>query len=127
MAMQNGQTCLEVNGIEERNQEVVRNEYNTTNDYNSGHENAISNGDKKGKGNGSNGHTHYLPDCSKPKTYIDYSNFDTYSEAGGIYDIEGRNDVGGRQKNIMMSKYNAKNQYGAHLVNTSKNKGQVVI
>ena len=53
---------------------------------------------------------------------MDYSNFDTFSEAGNIYDINGRNDIGGRKKNIMMSKYNADNQYGAHLINTSKNK-----
>lgn len=125
MATQNGQTCLENNGIEERSIEIVKNEYNENNEYGLGHENAIANGDKKGKGNGSNGHTHYLPDCSKPKTMMDYSNFDTYSEAGSSFDINGRNDIGGRKKNIMMSKYNKENQYGAHLINTSNNKGQV--
>lgn len=126
MAIQNGQTCLENNGIEERNSEIIRNEYNQYNEYNVTHENAISDGDKKGKGNGSNGHTHYLPDCNKPKTMMDYSNFDTFSDAGNIYDINGRNDIGGRNKNVSMSKYNKDYQYGAHLINTNNNKGQVL-
>ena len=51
---------------------------------------------------------------------VDYSNFDTLS-GGGLYDIEGRNDVGGRKKAINSSLYNHERQYSANLVNTEIN------
>lgn len=66
------------------------------------------------------GHTHSLPDCSKPTTTIDYSNFDT-ENGGGLYDIEGRNDIGGRKKAMTYSLYNKENSYGAHLIDTEMN------
>ena len=95
------QTCLEKKGIEARN------------------EDALATGDPLGKGTGHGGHTHSVPDCTKPSA-IDYSNFDT-ENGGGLYDIEGRNGVGGRifLKNI--SVYNETFEYGPNLVDTSLN------
>lgn len=113
------QTCLEKKGIEARNETLVRNDYSKVDEYSAAHKNAISDGDVKGKGTGHGGHTHSVPDCTKPST-IDYSNFDT-EHGGGRYDIEGRNGVGGRNflKNISM--YNETFEYGATLVDTSAN------
>ena len=40
---------------------------------------------------------------------------------GGLYDIEGRNGVGGRNFLMNISKYNANNEYGVNSVDTSAN------
>lgn len=114
------QSCLEKKGIEERNREITRSDYNKEDVYSSTHSDALSNGDVLGKGTGHGGHTHFLPDCTKSSSTIDYSNFDT-TNGGGLYDIEGRNDVGGRKKMMAYSLYNAENPYGAHIVNTEIN------
>lgn len=116
----NGQTCLEARGIEERHNEITRSDYNFENQYGPTHKNALSDGDAKGKGTGHGGHTHFLPDCTKPTTTIDYSNFDT-EHGGGCYDISGRNGISGRERALAISIYNKENQYGANLVDTSRN------
>lgn len=77
-------------------------------------------GDPQGKGTLHHGHSHFLPDCTKPTTTIDYSNFDTVN-GGGLYDIEGRNDIGGRKKAMVSSLYNKEYQYGANLIDTELN------
>ena len=51
---------------------------------------------------------------------FDYSNFDT-KNGGGLYDIEGRNGIGGRKRQMAYSMYNEENAYGENLVDTSKN------
>lgn len=114
------QSCLEKRGIEQRAIEIVRSDYNENDQYNANHSDAISNGDALGKGTQHGSHTHYLPDCSKPTSMINYSNFDT-TNGGGLYDIEGRNDVGGRRKAMAQSLYNQDHQYSANLVNTEEN------
>jgi len=121
------QTCLEVKGIEARNETLVRNDYTRMDEYSALHSDALSNGDPLGKGTGHGGHTHSIPDCTKPSS-IDYSNFDT-ENAGGLYDIEGRNGVGGRTFLKNISVYNETYEYGANLVNTAANvaDGQIVI
>ena len=116
----NGQTCLEVRGREERNEEIVRSDYNINDQYSAAHEDAISDGDPQGKGTNHGGHLHWLPDCTKPTNMIDYSNFDT-SNGGGQYDIEGRNGVGGRKAAFAMSMYNPETPYGATLIDTTAN------
>ena len=120
------QTCLEKRGIEERNVEIVRSDYNINDQYSATHSDALSNGDVQGKGSGHGGHTHYLPDCNKATGTIDYSNFDTSpsSNIGGYYDIKGRNGIGGREYAMSVSMYNYENQYGAALVNTEQNVAQ---
>lgn len=118
--VQNGQTCLEKRGIEERNTEILRSDYNKENEYSATHVDATSDGDAQGKGTGHGGHTHYLPDCTKPTTTIDYSNFDTVN-GGGCYDIKGRNGISGRERALSISMYNKENEYGASLVDTTEN------
>ena len=113
------QTCLEKKGIDARHEQIVRNDYNISDEYTATHSDAISNGDPQGKGTGHGGHTYSIPDCTKP-TGINYSNFDT-ENGGGQYDIEGRNGIGGRDFLMTISKYNRENEYGASLVDTSLN------
>ena len=118
--VENGQTCLEKRGMEERQQEITRSDYNIENQYSVTHKDAISDGDAQGKGTGHGGHTHFLPDCTKPTTTIDYSNFDT-ENGGGYYDIEGRNGISGRKRAMATSLYNKEEQYGPTAVDTSAN------
>ncbi len=126
--IENGQTCLEKRGMEERHQEITRSDYNKTNEYGPTHKDAMSDGDPQGKGTGHGGHTAFLPDCSKPTTTIDYSNFDT-TNGGGLYDLKGRNGIGGRERALNSSLYNKENPYGAYLIDTTRNQedGQYVI
>lgn len=122
MAETNGQSCLEKRGIEERNVEIVRNDYQRDdNEYSVEHKDALSDGDSRGKGTGHGGHTHWLPDCSGPIGMINYSNFDTFN-GGDVYDINGRNDVGGRLKAMTYSLYNQNNQYSSISVSTELNR-----
>ena len=118
--LDNGQTCLEKRGMEERHQEITRSDYNIENQYGATHPDAISDGDAQGKGTGHGGHTHFLPDCTKPTTTINYSNFDS-ENGGGYYDIEGRNGISGRKRAMATSLYNKEAQYGPTLVDTSAN------
>lgn len=117
------QTYLEQTGIESRNNSLVSNDYNTSAEYSQLHSDALANGDPQGKGTGIGGHTHSTPDNTRPST-INYSNLDT-SNGGGLYDIEGYKGIGGRNFLKNISKYNESNEYGAHLIDTSANDGQV--
>ena len=121
------QTCLEVKGIESRNNLITRNDYTRNEEYSAIHPDALATGDPQGKGTGHGGHLHSIPDCTAPST-ISYQNFDT-ENAGGLYDIEGRNGVGGRNflKNISM--FNEATQYTLNYVDTTANvaDGQIVI
>ncbi|MBO6254829.1 MAG: hypothetical protein J6O49_14480 [Bacteroidaceae bacterium] len=118
--VENGQTCLEKRGMEERHQEITCSDYNIEDQYGPTHKDAISDGDPQGKGTGHGGHTHFLPDCTKPTTTINYSNFDS-ENGGGYYDIEGRNGISGRKRALATSLYNKEIQYGPTLVDTSAN------
>lgn len=109
--VENGQTCLEKRGMEERHEEITRSDYNIENQYGPTHPDAISDGDPQGKGTGHGGHTHFLPDCTKPTTTINYSNFDS-ENGGGYYDIKGRNGISGRERALAISLYNKEIQYG---------------
>lgn len=114
------QSKLEKLGIEERNAEINQSDYNVNDQYSAKHKNAKSDGDEKGKGTGHGGHTHFLPDSSKSSKTIDYSNFDT-ENGGNIYDIEGRGNIGGRNRLITYSLYNKDYQYGVDLIDTEEN------
>lgn len=120
--LENGQSCLEKNGIQERDNEIVRSDYNEENQYGPTHKDAISDGDIMGKGTGSGGHTAWQPDCNKPNQSIDYSNFDTFN--GG-----GQADIDARTQSMVRSLYSPERPYGAELVNTSENiaKGQYYV
>ena len=121
---ENGQTCLEINAIEERQKEISRNDYNSEggNRYDASHRDAKSDGDPQGKGVGGS-HGFSLPDCSKPKNMIDYSNF-SMENAGGQYDLEGREGRSGYNRSMVRSLYNKDYQYGANLVKTKENVAQ---
>lgn len=129
MALNNSkQSYLEIKGIEERHNEIVRSEYGVNDAYSETHENAISDGDVKGKGTNNGGHQHYIPDYTKPSTLINYSNFDT-TKGGGKYDIEGRNGFGGRDRLVQINIYSKDNSYGPNSVDTTNNinEGQYVL
>ena len=121
------QTNLEKRGISARNETSVRNDYNKADEYSVNHDDALSTGDVKGKGTGKGGHVHTTPDGSK-KSAIDYSKFDT-GAAGGLYDVEGRNGLGGRNFLTSISLYNEQNEYGAHMIDMSANlaDGQIIM
>jgi len=124
------QTALEAKAIEKRRSSLVKNNYNKEDEYSSMHKDALSDGDPQGKGSGHGGHTHYLPNPSRPSTLIDYSNLDTEGKnIGGQYDIEGRNGIGGRNFLKNISLYNEENQYGPSLIDTESNiqDGQIII
>ncbi len=112
------QSALEKYAIEER-EKIVKSDYSKENPYSDKHKNAQSDKDNKGKGTNHGGHTHFLPDSTKKG--IDYSNFDT-SNGGSKDDIEGRNDIGGRNKAMASSLYNKEHPYGSNLINTEENK-----
>ena len=123
--IQNGQTCLEKRGMEERREEIARSDYNRERPYDDRHKDALSDGDAQGKGTGRGGHGHFLPNCNEPDGKINYSNFDTQN-GGGKYDIEGRPEVGesGRKASMARSLYNNLNQYGPTSVNTQANRNE---
>lgn len=113
-------TCLEVLSMDERHVEIVRNEYNRDNIYDANHPNALNidhGNDKRGKGTGSSGHSHWLPDCSGTIGVINYSNFDTdiASNAGNI------DDNNARLTAMSRSLYHPDNQYSADIIDTSMN------
>jgi hypothetical protein len=118
--VENGQTCLEKRGIEERGEELRRSHYTINDQYGPTHPDAMSDGDPQGKGTGHGGHNAWLPDCTKPTGMIDYSNFDT-ENGGGEFDIKGRNGIGGRDESLSRSMYNKNQPYGASLVKTTEN------
>lgn len=115
------QSCLEKRGIDERENEINQLHYNINNQYSALHSDALSNGDPYGKGTGHGGHTHVLPDCSKPDGMIDYSQLDTF-RGGGSCDIAARDNM------INISMYNHEAPYSANLVDTHENvrQGQFV-
>ena len=132
MALNNKkQSILEQRGIEERQKELVRSDYNKTDEYSESHEDALSDPNDVnkilGKGTNNGGHQHYTPDFSKP-SYIDYGNFNT-TDGGGAYDIHGRNGKSGRDRLLKINNYNKDNEYGSNSVDTSSNieDGQYVI
>lgn len=110
----NGQTCLEARGIEERSVETVRSDYNANNEYNAMHPDALSDGDVMGKGSGHPGHGSWLPNCQSVTNAIDYSNFDTFHGGGSL-------DIQAREQSIVRELYNANEPYGAELINTAQN------
>jgi hypothetical protein len=121
------QSCLEVKGLQARNELLLRNDYSRNDEYSDLHPDALSDGDPQGKGTGIGGHLHSTPDCTRPSV-INYSNFDT-DGGGGQYDIEGRNGVGGRNFLMTISVYNRENNYCGINIDTTANvaDGQIQI
>lgn len=104
--------------MEERHEEIVRNDYNKNDVYSAAHPNALATGDSKGKGTGYPGGAKILlPNCNGTLNVIDYSNYDTdpSSGAGNNTDNEARNSAMAR------SLYNQAYKYSAALLDTSAN------
>ncbi len=127
------QSALEKRGIEERNTEIVKNDYQRlTDEYSAANEDAISDPSQQdkplGKGTKHGGHTYYLPDKNKSTTEMNYSNFDTFN-GGGSYDIYGKDNEGGRKRLVNINLYSASNSYGVDSVDTTLNQedGQFVV
>lgn len=110
------QSCLETISRQERQEEIVRNDYNKDDKYSSVHPDAMATGDRMGRGTGSS-HSFWLPNCSGTIGSFNYSNFDTSlsSGAGNDLDNEARNTA------MTRSLYNPDYQYSAKLVDTSAN------
>ena len=133
MAINNSkQSNLEKKGVEERKKEIIRSDYNRSDAYSEEHIDAIWNPDDEtkylGKGTGSGGHQHYVPNPNLPSTSINYSNLKT-TEGGGAYDIHGRNGQSGRNRLVSINIYNKENSYGFDSVDSSANieDGQYVL
>ena len=121
------QSRLESEAIDKRHElEVISDYQKNTNEYSEQHQDALSNGDPQGKGTGvSMGYS--VPGQTTNKG-INYTNIATNS-GGGLYDIEGRNGIGGRRYLEAINMYNAENSYGVDSVDTSKNvaEGQFIV
>ena len=121
------QSRLESEAIDKRHElEVISDYQKNTNEYSEQHQDALSNGDPQGKGTGvSMGYS--VPGQTTNKG-INYTNIATNS-GGGLYDIEGRNGIGGRRYLETINMYNAENSYGVDSVDTSKNvaEGQFIV
>jgi hypothetical protein len=115
------QSRLEIKGLEKRKDLISYNDYQhgDTTEYNENHPDALSDGDPLGKGTGVPLGVAKLPG-ETTLTTISYSNIDTRN-GGGLYDIEGRNGVGGRTLLKTMNLYNENNAYGLDSVDTSAN------
>lgn len=111
------QSCLEIRSIDERHEELVRNDYTRDNEYSATHEDALATGDSKGKGTGHGGHTFWLPNCNGTLNYFNYSNFDTNPESGAGNDADNE----ARDTALARSLYNYSNQYSERTVDTSAN------
>lgn len=121
------QSRLESEAIDKRHElEVISDYQKNTNEYSEQHEDALSNGDPQGKGTGiSMGYS--IPGQTTNKG-INYANIATNS-GGGLYDIEGRNGIGGRKYLKTINMYNSENSYGVDSIDTSKNaaEGQFIV
>lgn len=121
------QSRLESEAIDIRKEHLVKNDYQrTVNEYDESHNDALSDGDPLGKSTG-NGITYSVPDASKSK-YQYTHNVDT-ENGGGLYDIDGRNGMGGRKRAQVINLYSQEKQYGENSVDTTKNieEGQYVV
>lgn len=115
------QNNLEKKGFEKRQELEVRNDYTKADQYSESHPDAKSDGDPLGKGTGHGGHTHVIPSDDKSDLHrYNYGMIDTYN-GGGLYDIKGRNEIGGREYLQTINKYNEDHKYGEGSVDTSLN------
>ena len=116
------QSRLEEEAFIKRPELEMMNTYqDSINEYSSGHKNAISDGDVKGKGVGAAANPYLLPNPAEPKT--SYKPTLRTDDGGGALDIITREAL--ESINI----YSKKAEYGPNSVDTSKNvaDGQYVV
>jgi hypothetical protein len=120
------QQRLEVNALEMRKKLTQENDYQRgeSHEYNADHKDAISDGDPLGKGTRTPLGVASRPG-ENPSKGISYSNIDT-KHGGGLYDIEGRPEVGksGRVQLMAMNLYNKENYYDTDSVDTTENRNR---
>lgn len=111
--------------MDARHEQIVRSDYNKDNQYNASHPDALATGDAQGKGTGSSGHGHWLPDCNAEPNVFRYDNFDTDISFGAGNDA----DNAARNEMLARSLYNQDRIYDANAIDTSANvaEGQYVI
>lgn len=123
------QSRLESEAIQHRDVLLVKNDYmkGSEQEYNEEHKDARADGDPLGKGTGNPLGTAPRPGTTDNKA-ISYANVNT-KDAGGQYDVEGRNGVGGRERLVAMNLYGPDSSYGLDSVDTTKNveAGQYVV
>jgi hypothetical protein len=111
-----GQSYLEQEGIELRHEQTTRSEYNSNDEYNEQHPNALSTGDMQGKGTGDfGGHGWIVPDPTKP-----------HAPTPGMFNTEaGGNACDVKSRDVMTTRsiYGPGREYGIDIVpNTAKNR-----
>lgn len=94
--------------------------YTKTNKYDENHKDALADGDALGKGTGMP-MGYAVADYNAPRTQMNYSVIDTTTNAGGLYDTDGRNGMGGRKRLMTINRFNENNPYGENSVDTSAN------
>lgn len=116
----------------ERQNEIVRNNYNDDTPYSENHPDALSDGDPLGKGTGNDWKAPNRPHDGVGangvvvnKNRYEYA-IDT-AGGGGSYDIDGRNNVGGRNRNVARNLYNPDNEYPGGLAIDETIPGQYVV
>jgi hypothetical protein len=138
MALNNSkQSNLEIKGRTEREKELVKSDYkkgengDNSTEYSEEHIDARSDSNNPskilGKGTGNASHQAYTPNPSAEG--YRYDSLNTRLEAGGAYDIHGRNNNGGRNRLVKINLYSSENEYSVNSIDTSANinDGQYVI
>ena len=110
------QSRLEQEGFIKRPELEMMNDYqkgDQTTEYNSGHKDAISDGDIKGKGVGVTPNPYLVPNRNASKT--SYTPTMRTDAGGGALDINKREEL------LNVNLYNEDSEYGPESVDTSKN------
>ena len=112
---ENGQSYLEIEGMSSRKEQTARSDYNSKDEYNEQHPDALATGDEQGKGTGDfGGHGWIVPDMTKPK-----------SQMSGLFNTEeGGNDCDYASRRVMTARsiYGPGREYGKdYVVDTSRN------
>lgn len=125
--MAQAQSCLEIISIQERHDEIIRNDYNREEQYNAQHPDALATGDTQGKGTGAGGNQHWLPDCTSfiGTSTFRFDDFDTAPSSNAGNDT----DNTARKNSFVRSLYTAENNYYERKLDTSANvrEGQYVV
>lgn len=107
---ESGQSYLEAQGQEARLLQTARADYNSNNEYNERHPDALADGDGQGKGTGDfQGHGWSVPDMTKPKDEMAYGNFNT---------SDGGNDCDHSAREVMTNRsiYGPGREYGRDII-----------
>ena len=111
-----GQSYLEIEGIDARREQMGRSDYNPSDEYSEMHQDAIADGDERGKGTGDfGGHGWIVPDMTKP-----------HSQMSGMFNTEdGGNNCDHAARAVMTERsiYGPGREYGRdYVVDTIANR-----